>query len=333
MRKRLLTFKVTAYSLLIAFGFSFPQKSFSQHLMFQTGSVNWEAGFHIGPSFFLGDLGGKVGKGTTFIKDLNYQFTSLIKGVFITAYPSDIFGIRLAAQTGSLEGDDAVISTKGVDELWRKQRNMDFRTKISEAYIAAEIFPLMLLSSVAEREPKLRPYGLIGIGIFHFNPQGSLTDASGNKTWYYLHPLRTEGQGFKEYPDKKPYSLTQLNMPLGGGLKYYASDRLTLSLEFLHRKSFTDYIDDVSTTYIDPNLFANYLSAQDAAIARAISDKTVGIVTPGITRYAPGVQRGNPKQNDSYFSILLKFGIQIGAQYGSDADRRAAHQTRCPARF
>lgn len=333
MRKGLLPFKVSAYPLIIAFGLLFPQKSFSQHLMFQTGSINWEAGFHIGPSFFLGDLGGKIGKGTTFIKDLNYEFTSLIKGVFITAYPSDVFGIRLAAQTGRLEGSDAIISTKGVDELWRKQRNLDFRTKISEAYIAAEVFPLMLLRSVNERQPRLRPYGMIGIGIFHFNPQGSLTDARGNKTWYYLHPLRTEGQGFKEYPDKKPYSLTQFNLPLGGGLKYYASNRFIVSMEVLHRKSFTDYIDDVSTTYIDPNLFTNYLSAQDAAIAKAISDKTVGIVTPGVTRYAPGVQRGSPKQNDSYFSILLKFGIQIGAQYGSRIERNAAHQSRCPVRF
>ncbi|MGI8583294.1 MAG: DUF6089 family protein [Chitinophagaceae bacterium] len=332
MKKRLQTvFKHTCCILILSFLFSV--KSFSQSLIFQTGKVILEAGINVGPSFFLGDLGGNAGKGTRFLKDVNPQFTNIMKGAFVAAYPSDWLGIRLAAQIGSLEADDAAVNTKGVDELWRKQRNLDFRSNISEIYIGAEVFPLMLFSGIAENNPRMRPYGVIGIGMFHFNPQGSLTDANGNKTWYDLHKLRTEGQGMTEYPDKKPYSLTQYNIPMGAGIKYFLSDRFNISTEVLYRKSFTDYIDDVSTEYIDPNLFSKYLSASDAAIARQIHDKVYGIVTPGVTRYAPGTQRGNPKQNDAYFSLLLKFGVRLGNVYENDTERKASHQLRCPAKF
>ena len=332
MKKRLQTvFKHSCCIFLISFLFSL--KSFSQSIIFQTGKVVWEAGINVGPSFFLGDLGGNAGKGTRFLKDVNLKLTKVMKGVFIAAYPTDWFGFRLAIQSGDLEADDAIIESKGVDELWRKQRNLDFRSTISEAYIGVELFPLMIFPGIAEMNPRMRPYGLIGIGMFHFNPQGSLTDANGKKAWYDLHPLRTEGQGMTEYPNRKPYSLTQYNIPMSLGIKYYLSDRFNISSEVLYRKSFTDYIDDVSTEYIDPVLFDKYLSASDAAIARQIHDKVYGIVTPGVTRYAPGTQRGNAKQDDAYFSFLMKFGVRIGSIYESDNERKAARQLKCPAKF
>jgi hypothetical protein len=332
MKKRFHT--VFKHTCVISFlSLLFSVKSFSQSVIFQTGKVIWEAGLNVGPSFFLGDLGGNAGHGSRFIKDVNLQFTNIMKGVYIAAYPTDWLGFRVAIQKGKLEASDAVIDTKGVNELWRKQRNLDFRTNISEAYAAIEIFPFMLLTRFQEDQPRLRPYGVIGIGMFHFNPQGSLTDANGNKTWYYLHPLRTEGQGMAEYPNVKPYSLTQINIPMGCGIKYFLSGRFNISTEFLYRKSFTDYIDDVSKNYIDPSLFDKYLSPADAAIARQIHDKVYGIVTPGVTRYAPGTQRGNPKQDDAYFSFLMKFGVRLGGIYENDIQRSAAHQLKCPGKF
>lgn len=328
MKKRLHI--VTLYSIFLALSlFILPVKTFSQHFIFKTGSIKWEAGVNLGPSFFLGDLGGNIGKGTRFIKDINLEFTNLMTGVFVTAYPNDWIGFRAAVEMGKLQGDDGAVNTKGVDELWRKQRNLDFRTNIVEGYLAVEFFPFMILNNVQDRQPRLRPYGVAGIGMFHFNPQGSITDASGNKTWVFLHPLRTEGEGMKEYPGRKEYKLTQFNIPMGFGLKYFVSERLNLSTEFLYRKSFTDYIDDVSTNYIDQNLFARYLSAADASIARQVSDKTIGIVTPGINRYAPGTQRGNPKHDDAYFNLFLKIGIRLGEVEGGTS----LHQLRCPHIF
>jgi hypothetical protein len=237
----------------------------------------------------------------------------------------------LAANYTYLEGSDDIINTTGIDELWRKQRNLDFKTTVIEGYLALEIFPTMLFNRQSEYEPRLRPYGFAGIGVFHFNPKGSLTDAAGNKSWYLLQPLRLEGQGMPEYPYSKPYKLTQINIPFGGGIKYYVSDRINISAELLYRKTFTDYIDDVSQKYIDPVNYTKYLSAQEATLAYKLSDKAIGIIYPGMTRYPAGTQRGDTKDGDSYFSIVLKVGVRLGEIYESSFARRAARQTRCPS--
>ncbi len=306
-------------------------KSYSQAFIFGNEKIKWEVGVNFGPSFFLGDLGGNAGKGTNFTKDLNFEFTKLMKGAYITMYPNKWLGLRLAASLTYLEGDDAIINTTGLDELWRKQRNLDFRTNIWEANACIEIFPTMLFSNDPENEPRFRPYGLIGIGAFHFNPQGSLKAANGDKSWYYLHPLRTEGEGMAEYPYSKPYQLTEMNIPMGGGVKYYVSERMSIGVEFLYRKTFTDYIDDVSKKYIDTKDFSKYLSAQDASLAYKLSDKAFGIIYPGMTRYPAGTQRGDLKDGDTYFSVIAKIGFRLGPIYASSFARSAARQTRCPS--
>ena len=315
--------------LLFVLSLSLYTNTYSQHFGFETGKLKWEAGLNFGPTFFLGDLGGNAGYGTHFVKDVNLELTKMMKGVFIAAYPNNWLGIRAAAQYTYVAGRDNIINTNGVNELWRKQRNLDFKSDIWEAYAAIEIFPTMLLSKYDDYDPILKPYGFIGVGIFHFDPKGSITDINGTQTWYKLHPLHTEGQGFAEYPDKKPYSLTQMNIPMGFGVKVRVTERVNLSPELLYRKTFTDYIDDVSTTYIDQNLFSVYLSPTDAAIARQITDKTVGIVTPGVNRYEPGTQRGNSKNMDAYFSFVVKLGIKLGDGLSSE-NRKAKRQTRCP---
>lgn len=295
-----------------------------------------EVGLNFGPTFFLGDLGGNAGKGTYFLKDLNLELTKVMKGAYISFYPNTWLGFRLAGQLTYVEGRDNIINTNGVDELWRKQRNLDFRSKIWEVYSAIELFPLdWIHRNDDEYNPTFRPYGFIGAGIFNFNPEGSITDRVGNTTWHKLHPLKTEGQGMAEYPDKKPYKLTQLNIPLGGGLKINIGERFTTSFELLYRKTFTDYIDDVSTTYIDPDMFDRYLNPDEANIARLIHDKTIGIVTQGVSRYEPGTQRGNSHNNDAYFSLLIKLGIKLGsgnnrARGGGRMERNASRQMKCP---
>jgi hypothetical protein len=313
-------------ALLVLISFTILSNSYSQSLLFGK-KLKWEVGFNFGPSFFLGDLGGNSGKGTNDIKDVNLEFTKMMKGVFVTAYPKNWLGIRLAADVTYLEGSDDIINTTGINELYRKQRNLDFKSTVLEGYAALEIFPTMLFSRYADYQPRLRPYGLIGVGVFHFNPKGSLTDASGNKTWYALQPLKLEGQGMSEYPNAKPYKLTQIYIPIGAGLKFYLSERINLSSELLYRKTFTDYIDDVSKNYIDPAKFSKYLSASDAALATQLSDKVIPIIYPGQSRFPAGNQRGDTKNGDTYFSLVLKLGIRLGEINPNNVLK----QTRCPS--
>jgi hypothetical protein len=308
------------FFITIALSANFP--SFSQN----SSGTYYEAGITVGPMVFLGDLGGHFGKGTTFIKDYNMNATKLSFGAYVAAHPSEFLGFRLAINFGKVEGDDAYIKGKGGLEEARFDRHLDFKSNIIEGFLAAEIYPTALLeddpSSVMGR---LRPYGVIGIGVFHFNPQGSYIDPNtGQATWVYLRPLHTEGQGFPEYPDRKEYGLTQLNIPLGVGIKYYISQNVNLSLELIHRKTFTDYIDDVSTTYVDPSLFYAHLSPSQAQIADAIYNKSPLRTTDPIN-YGPGAKRGDTRQKDAYFTLGFKLGIRI------TSDREWRNSTRCPS--
>ncbi|MFZ1452001.1 MAG: hypothetical protein WAT20_04820, partial [Ferruginibacter sp.] len=105
---------VGKHILLLLISFIFLGNSYSQSFLFGE-KIKWEVGLNFGPSFFLGDLGGNSGKGTNDIKDLNLEFTKMMKGVFVTAYPKGWLGIRLAADVTYLEGSDDIINTTGIN--------------------------------------------------------------------------------------------------------------------------------------------------------------------------------------------------------------------------
>src|ERR1043166_1951914 len=177
--------------------------SFSQSVTLAEGK--YEIGLGIGPAFFLGDLGGNHGKGTTLVKDINLPLTKLSKGLFINVFPAEWAGFRLAINFSKLEGIDSLIRYTGGEEIFRKRRNLTFRSNVSEAYVAMELYPTYFLEKFDGLQYKFRPYGIIGVGKFHFNPQGIYIDPSGNQKWVDLKPLKLEGQGMAEYPERKDY--------------------------------------------------------------------------------------------------------------------------------
>ncbi len=308
--------------LMLSLLFAFNLSSFSQ---LSAGNY-FEGGITVGPMGFLGDLGGHQGKGTSFLKDYNMNTTKLSYGVFVTAHPAEWLGIRAALNFGGVSGNDNNISAKGGDEDTRKNRNLDFRSNIIEGYVAAEVYPTVFLENdPTDVQGRLRPYGVLGVGVFHFNPQGTYTNSSGITSWINLKPLHTEGEGYAEYPERKEYSLTQINIPMGVGIKYYFSNNLNISFEIIHRKTFTDYIDDVSTTFVDPSVFYAHMSPAQAAIAAQMANKSPLNGTPN-SGYNPGDKRGNPSQNDAYFTAGFKIGIRIG----TSGEQQWRNSTHCP---
>jgi hypothetical protein len=249
-----------------------------------------------------------------------------MKGVYVNIYPAEWIGFRIAANIGKLEGYDSLIVNHGGEEMFRKVRNLDFRSNLVEAYVAAEIYPTVLLENYDGLLHKLRPYGVMGIGIFHFNPQGEYIAPNGARSWVDLKPLRLEGQGMAEYPNRKPYSLTQMMIPMGFGLKYYFKENAYVGFEILHRKTFTDYIDDVSKDYIDPKLFDNYLTPSQATMAKQLYYRE-NLYNSSNTAFV-GEQRGDPKQNDAYFSAIFRLGWTLGGERSMDAKVR--QQLKCP---
>jgi hypothetical protein len=314
-------------SVLICALLLFSSAGKTQSFSIANGKI--EIGAGIGPMFFLGDLGGSYGRGKTFVKDLDFPLTKLNKGLYVNIYPVEWLGFRIAGNVSYVEGDDAQAPNKGGAERFRQQRNLKFKSNLQEAYAAVEIYPTVFFEQYDGLAHKIRPYLTTGLGIYHFNPQGEFIKPDGKTEWVDLHPLRLEGQGMAEYPERKPYSLTQMNMLMGGGIKYYLNNNFYVGFEILHRKTFTDYIDDVSTKYIDPRYFDVYLTPTQAAQARQLMYRE-NIYNPATSRRYINTQRGDPKQNDAYFSSILRFGWRLGGDAMSNLSKK---QLKCPVYY
>jgi hypothetical protein len=302
---------------------------------FTTGDGKLEVGVGFGPMFFLGDLGGNPGVGTAFIKDVNLPFTKIAKTAFVSVYPTEWIGFRLALNHASIEADDSKTKSIGGPEQDRKDRNLKFQSNVWEAFVATEVYPTVLFMEYTEGLfGKLRPYGVIGIGAFRFNPKGQYYDQYGKSKWVELKPLRLEGQGMSEYPNRPEYSLVQMEIPMGAGVKLYLTENSYIGVEVLHRKTFTDYMDDVSTSYIDNTLFDKYLSAEQAAMANQLHWRynfDPSNPNPTTRPRVVGGQRGDPMDNDAFFSTMVKFGWRLKDRNSSEG--KISKQVKCPTFF
>jgi hypothetical protein len=299
------------FALALVCGTLFAQSSNAQYYYYNNkyyeNSVVFELGATGGVMNALTDLGGKKGVGKNFVKDLRWKTARPSYGVYFMANYLDKMALRLEGTFGEVVGFDSILKSVASTTTGRYERNLSFKSKIAEVQLSLEVHPLMFQDFGNDDPPRMSPYGVIGVGYYSFDPQAEL-----NGNWYRLQPLRLEGQGFSQYPDRKQYQLSQVNLLGGLGLKYEINSQFNARLEFVHRKLFTDYLDDASTGYIDPALFANYLPSNQASIARQLYDRKDEL-SPG-DGSNPSDQRGDPKDNDSYFTIQFKIGMVLGRQ-------------------
>ena len=232
---------------------------------------------------------------------------------------SNKLSIRAGASIGSLAAADR--NNRG----YLKPRNLSFRTDIKEVFLYLD-WALLDLSVY-----RMTPFGYVGGAYFHFNPYTH--DESGQKV--YLQPLSTEGQGLPEYPDRKVYSLYQPALAFGGGLRYSLSSDFIVTFETGQRKSFIDYIDDVSKDFVDKDI-----------LLAARGPKAVELAFRGdeVHRNAPypnaGDQRGTPTEMDWYYYIGItleaKFRSipQLGRTFSGVFSKNGnSFQQRCPSFF
>jgi uncharacterized protein DUF6089 len=271
----------------------------------------FEAGASVGIMNCLTDVGGKIGFGGPFLKDLNIGNTKFAYGAYLSATYNYAYALRIEYTQGEVSAYDSILKPVANNSDGRYQRNLSFRSSISEIAVIAEFHPLFMFKDWAASDdapPRFSPYLAIGVGHFHFDPQGEF-----NGQWYDLQPLHTEGEGW--VPGRPEYKLDQYNIPIGIGVRYEATEGLNVRFEIMDRLLFTDYLDDVSTTYIDPTLFQTHLDAQDANIASHLAIKDANTYS-AISGYnaTTGSIRGNPHNNDNYFTVNLKVGIILGRQ-------------------
>ncbi len=319
------------------------KKSYAQFYFYDNNHYDthliYEFGGSIGVMNCFTDLGGNSGLGQTFVKDLNIGNSNLNGSLYLSALYKYAIGLRLEGTYGQISAHDSILKSVASTAQGRYQRNLHFRSKISEISLVAEFHIRYILRSflfeddlnMEDEPPRLSPYIAAGIGYFSFNPQAQL----GNN-WIDLRPLSLEGQGFREYPNRKPYNLSQVNFPIGVGIKYELSHNLNMRLEFLNRFLKTDYLDDVSTRYINANVFQNYFSGVKLQNALDLSrnDRTNPGGPTGIYRKTEGGIRGDPTDDDAYFTFNLKLGVTFGRQkMGGARTRSRQNSTKCPERF
>ncbi len=199
-------------------------------------------------------------------------------------------------------------------------RNLAFETKIIEFSALAEYYIFSL------NDRRYSPYIFGGLAIYKFNPYAF---QPGSTEKIYLRPLSTEGQGISGYPDK-PYSLTQLALPFGGGLKFAVTDNFRVGLELGMRKLFTDYLDDISKNFADP---ADLLAAKgQLSVDMSYREDEVPGGNPAYP--SKGAMRGNPKSKDWYYFSGLHLTYRLGSGgdggggYGGGRGRKS--RTGCP---
>ena len=221
------------------------------------------------------------------------------------------FSVRGGFVYGRISGDDKFNNDKLL-----KQRNLNFSSQLLEGNVLAE-FRLFDLD-----EKWFTPYVFAGIGVFGYDPY--TFDTAGQKI--YLQPLGTEGQGLDAYPDRKLYSRVQVALPFGGGIKFRVTERVTLGYEIGLRKTFTDYLDDLSTTYVDEATLLAGSGAKAVELAfRGDELKDVTLAYP-----EDGTIRGGAKVKDWYYFQGITIGFRLFNSSGQEGRIRSGRQLDCP---
>lgn len=193
-------------------------------------------------------------------------------------------------------------------------RNLSFESKINELQASLRYYPLGYIPE----QKRWSPYFFTGVTLFHFNP---MAEYQGN--WVELQPLGTEGQGTSAFPDRKPYQLTQIAIPAEMGIKFMIGNSFSLNVAGGFRYTFTDYLDDVSTTYVN----ADVLIAERGEVAYALSNRTWGTNEGVPDDLGNGSKRGG-LANDHYGWIGTTLSYYFAPRYKFAQSRKSG--LHCP---
>lgn len=249
----------------LIFTFLFSVLLISHNLVAQ----EWEGGLWGGISNYFGDLNTST----------SFEFMGPAAGVFARYNAENRFALKTGLNFGMVAFDDATST-----HIYQNTRSLSFKSNIYElsTHLEFNFFKYVRY----KEELSFTPYLLAGFSVFYFNPKAEV-----NGTWVALSPLQTEG---------KSYSKINFAIPVGGGFKYSFTPFWTIALEIANRKTFTDYIDDVSDEYIDQATFR----AANGDPGKNLADPS-GEVGDPIGR--EGQQRGFRNKNDDFLMV----GISI----------------------
>ena len=278
-----------------------------------SAQYKWDYGIAIGGANYLGDIGGQELTRRDFVWDMHLKQTNLAIG----GYGRYKFSKRMA-----IAGNLTYLQINDKDSFTtnqaRRARNMNFRNRMFEFGVRGEltIFYDNDVGGKGYYNPDFKLYAFGGVSVFRHNPQGQIyvEGELRDETWYNLQPWQTEGV---------EYSRFGVAIPAGLGLYFTFDKTWRFGWELSWRTTFTDYLDDVSTTYVDPQTYYDRLGPTEGAIVEDFASQTFQGLIEDINDPSSGsiydhqyvddvsTKRGDPTNSDSYLTSQFTIGRVI----------------------
>jgi hypothetical protein len=243
------------------------------------------------------EFGASVG-GANYFGDLNtnygFQYFRYSAGVFYKYNFTEYIALRIGGNYAHVGYSDRYSTN-----VYHKQRNLDFKSNILEFGVMADFN--FFRYTIGDYDHRFTPYVTLGASMFYYNPYTNLDGKN-----YFLRPQGTEGQNLPEYEDRK-YKDYAFAFPIGAGIKVWLSKGLTMSFEIVNRYTSTDYLDDVSTTYVGKDKFVDQIPSPYPSPAFQLQDRSpeVSDTELGIK----GRQRGVSTTKDHF--MLFQLGLSF----------------------
>jgi opacity protein-like surface antigen len=246
-----------------------------------------EIGIAMGAAHYFGDLNTKA----------RVNRPKLAVGVFFRKQFGNYIAVRVGGQFAQIGYSDKYYD----DNDFQHTRNLSFNSSIWELSLLGDF---NFFKFVPGTEDRFTPYVTLGASIFSYDPYAYL---HGQKQ--FLRPLGTEGQGSAAYPDRKTYGSMAFAIPFGVGVKYALNSNINVGFELLHRFTNTDYLDDVSTTYVGIDKFPP-MPDGTPSVAAQLQDRSTELGDPiGIE----GRQRGYAKQKDQFMTAQFTVSFNLSS--------------------
>jgi hypothetical protein len=269
--------------------------TYRSNAQYESVVMEGEIGFSAGVSHYFGDLNtrsrlnrAKPAIGLFFRKQFNNYVALRLSGHYTQVGYSDIYNTQ---------------------NEYQRRRNLSFNSNIFEIALHGDFN--FFKFTPGDPYHRFTPYVTLGVGVFSYDPYAFYR---GQKV--SLRELGTEGQGNPAYPDRKPYSSMGICLPFGVGMKYALNDRMNLGFEIAHRFTNTDYLDDVSKTFVGQDKFPPGPDGQPS-LAQRLQDRSY---ETGEIIGIEGRQRGLPNQKDQYVIAEITFSFNLTSYRCPTAD-------------
>ena len=245
-----------------------------------------EIGIALGTAYYKGDINPNAHLGGR----LTVGYGGFYRHNFSTR-----LGLRINYFQGRIEAWD-----EDSPDPWQQNRNLHFRNDVGELSALFEIN--YLDHQIGNPSHRLTAFLYAGLGVYTHMPEAEL-----DVRWTPLQPLGTEGQGttWGEANSVDAYGTTGISMPIGFGFKSNIGPFTTLNIDWGVRKTWTDYLDDVSGMYADRAVLLQERGEVTAALADRSLQPEGGVNNQG------GLQRGDPSRTDMYAYITASLSFRI----------------------